>query len=283
MTRFSSVYCTITLTLLTLLPSACAVEPVANVKQDVPGFALIELFTSEGCSSCPPADELLARIVEDSAAHDQPVYALAYHVDYWNRLGWIDKLSDPAYSRRQETYRQALNGRYAYTPQLIVNGTTQMLGSDREAVDKAINAAIARKTETGISLKVDRGNGANLSIHFVVTKPPAGAVVHVAVVEKSRQTQVRHGENAGRTLKHVNIARQLQTMEVPANNAGDIELKLPNGLASKDATIIAFVQTPKDMAIHAAAGANLEPNAKNSRLTAETQSSQRIQEKIMDP
>jgi hypothetical protein len=93
-------------------------------------FAVVELFTSEGCSSCPPADRLLARIADEAAHSGQPVYALAFHVGYWDRLEWSDRFADPAFSRRQERYAAALGMPAVYTPEMIVNGRASFVGSD---------------------------------------------------------------------------------------------------------------------------------------------------------
>jgi len=100
----------------------------AQLTNDAHGFALVELFTSEGCSSCPPAEELAAEIQKESA--DRPVYVLAYHVDYWDHQGWKDRYSDPAYSQRQKDYSSWLGTSDIYTPQVVVNGRKQLVGSD---------------------------------------------------------------------------------------------------------------------------------------------------------
>src|SRR6187402_1594915 len=91
------------------------------------GFAVVELYTSEGCSSCPPADELVSKIQKES--NGQPVYILAFHVDYWNRLGWKDVFGDAAYSKRQNDYAQYLKLPSVYTPQIVVNGKKEFVGS----------------------------------------------------------------------------------------------------------------------------------------------------------
>ena len=96
-------------------------------------FAVVELFTSEGCSSCPPADNLLGEIVKDAQKGQQRVYCLSFHVDYWNSLGWRDPYSDPAFSRRQREYARAFESVQVYTPQMVVNGSTGFVGSDRTA------------------------------------------------------------------------------------------------------------------------------------------------------
>src|SRR5271167_1475342 len=106
--------------------------------------AVVELFTSEGCSSCPPADAALAEMAANARKSGAPVFALAFHVDYWNYLGWTDRFSDAAYTRRQSDYARAFNTDQVYTPQMIVNGVDQFVGSDRDAAKRAIDAALAK-------------------------------------------------------------------------------------------------------------------------------------------
>ncbi|MDB5355184.1 MAG: hypothetical protein JWN24_1637 [Phycisphaerales bacterium] len=218
-------------------------------------FAVVELFTSEGCSSCPAADELLGRIVDEAKAKGRPVYALAYHVDYWNRLGWVDKLSDPAHSRRQEAYVQALQSRQVYTPQMIVDGTEQFLGSDADAAKKAIDGAVARKPAVAFAIKAEVAAKDGVRVSFQATGAPARAVVNVAVVEQGLETKVLHGENAGRTLKHANVVRVFRTVDLPADGKGAVDLTIPPAVMRKNATIIAFIQTADDMTVRAGASA----------------------------
>src|ERR1700761_5494846 len=114
------------------------------------GFAVVELFTSEGCSSCPEADELIARVQQRD--RDLPVYVLAYHVDYWDRLGWKDAFSDAAYTDRQKRYASWLKVTSIYTPQVVVNGQTEFVGSESIALTNAIKTALQQTHEVQVSL-----------------------------------------------------------------------------------------------------------------------------------
>src|ERR1700743_3380708 len=111
-------------------------KTAASKVVDTKGFAVVELFTSEGCSSCPPADAVVAKLQKESAG--KPIYILAYHVDYWNHLGWKDAFSDAAYSARQKDYAQYLKIEGIYTPQIVVNGKTEFVGSEEGTLHKAI-------------------------------------------------------------------------------------------------------------------------------------------------
>src|SRR5258706_7835451 len=106
---------------------------------------VIELFTSQGCSSCPAADKNLAEIIEDAEKNGQPVYGLSFHVDYWNYIGWKDPYSNPGYTARQHQYAQKLNSESVYTPQMIVNGEIEFVGSNKKASSEAVASALSKK------------------------------------------------------------------------------------------------------------------------------------------
>jgi hypothetical protein len=115
-------------------------------------FAVVELFTSEGCSSCPPADRNLERIARDYAKH--PVYTLSFHVDYWDHIGWRDPFSSAVYSERQRRYSAAMRARGVYTPQMVVSGTEALVGSHRAQSDDAIERSLAKVPEVFIAIDV---------------------------------------------------------------------------------------------------------------------------------
>src|ERR1700761_595401 len=125
---------------------------------DPRGFALLELFTSEGCSSCPPAEELAAKIQQESAG--KPVYVLAFHVDYWDHQGWKDRYSDAAYSQRQKDYSSWLGTSDIYTPQAVVNGRREFVGSDERALRGALDKALSTAATARVTLSVRRAGAA---------------------------------------------------------------------------------------------------------------------------
>lgn len=204
------------------------------------GFAVVELFTSEGCSSCPPADALVAKVQKESA--DKPVYILAFHVDYWNRLGWKDVFSSHDYSSRQYQYSHRLKSE-VYTPQVIVNGHTEFVGSDEKSLRNAIKTGLEKPAKTELSLnniKVE-GNKANVQYHA------AGAVnssnLLIALIEKNATTKVQSGENGGRTLSHVQIVMQLKSTALKNNANGTESMVLPHGFDPQKFELIGFVQS----------------------------------------
>ena len=180
---------------------------------------LVELFTSEGCSSCPPADRLLQTL-------DPQVFVLSEHVDYWDRLGWRDPFSSPVFTARQQRYAQALGGE-VYTPQMIVDGQEQVLGNDPAAVQKAIARASARpKAPLDISM-----TGGAVTVRFA-----GKGELWIAVADNSAVSKVTRGENAGRTLPHVAIVRTLKS--AGKLNGAEKVVRVEGGEASR---IVAFV------------------------------------------
>jgi hypothetical protein len=194
-----------------------------------PGFAVVELFTSEGCSSCPPADRLLAKLSQRGGS----VYALEFHVDYWNSLGWRDPYSAAAYSDRQRNYAAQLGEVQVYTPQMIVNGTNAFVGSDREHAEAAIAAGLGQRPQVAIQAAIQ---GDRLT--YRAPGAPKGARLCIAIVDAHRTTKVPRGENAGMTLEHARVVRAF-TSAALASAEGSLALpgKVPAGGA-----VVAFVQ-----------------------------------------
>lgn len=198
---------------------------------------LVELFTSEGCSSCPPADRLLARLASGPAVPGALVVALSLHVDYWNRLGWEDPFSSHAFTERQGAYatRFGSSGRI-YTPQMVVDGRTEFVGSDERAARRAIEAA-AREPRAFVRA-VPAGARA---VRVTVAGAASGADVFLAVVEDGLSSDVTRGENAGKRLPHASVARALAAVgRVDARGRFDAEVPVAPGPGARRA--FAFAQ-----------------------------------------
>jgi hypothetical protein len=235
-------------------------EKEADAARDAgPGFAVVELFTSEGCSSCPPADALLGEYVRDAREHGRPVYCLAFQVDYWNRLGWADPYSDAAFSRRQQDYAQALRLDRVYTPQMIVNGTEEFVGSDRDRSRKSIDAALKRPAKPLLKLSQEKADASAVVISYETSSAPKGAVLNVAVVERGLVSKVPRGENTGRTLRHENVVRVFRTVRLDDSAKGSVELKLPANLVRNNSSAIAYVQGAIGGAVLGAGSVELAP------------------------
>jgi hypothetical protein len=182
------------------------------------GPLVLELFTSQGCSSCPPADRLLAKLASSGTYADRQLAPLSFHVDYWNDLGWADPYSLPAWTARQNQYASALHDSRVYTPELVVGGASAMVGSDAGAVTHAIEAA-ARP-----ALLTASGKWAADAV-TVTASAPATADVWVAVWEDSTSTKVLRGENSGETLASTHVVRRLEHIAA-AGQTATVTLKL---------------------------------------------------------
>jgi len=215
-----------------------------------PGFAVVELYTSEGCSSCPPADALIAKIQKENEG--KPIYILAFHVDYWNRLGWKDMFSDPAFTKRQRQYASWLNLSSVYTPQIVVNGSTELVGSQEPFLRKAIADGLGKKAEATISLENVKAIKDQIVFDYQVSEAVANWSLAVALVQKAAESKVRSGENAGRTLSHVQIVRAMETVNLNGNAKGTVPISLPDGVKGEGLELIIFVQNYRSGEIIAA-------------------------------
>jgi hypothetical protein len=203
------------------------------------GFAVLELFTSEGCSSCPPADELLARLQQE--AGNKPIYILAYHVDYWNRLGWKDIFSQAEFSKRQYQYSRQL-GAQVYTPQLIINGKAEFVGSDETAIRREIKDALdSKRAATALTLHVLL-HGGKFNISYQAKESLPTDQLLIAIVQKKAVSMVTGGENDGHTLQYVQIVRNLYYAGLTTAKQGEQQISMPAGFNSNDWEIIGLLQ-----------------------------------------
>jgi hypothetical protein len=220
-------------------------------------FAVVELFTSEGCSSCPPADKLLAEIAKDAKENGRRIFLLAYHVDYWNYLGWADPFSSAAYSERQEEYARVLGVDEIYTPQMIVNGKEAFVGSDRTRARKTVDSALSLPAKASVTIRATPDADGS-KIEYRVSNTPKDAVLCVAVVESGLVSQVRRGENAGRTLPHTNVVREFVAVALNSSGTGGVSLKTKLSAQNKNKQVIVFIQDRRTLAILGAA--SVEPS-----------------------
>ena len=221
-----------------------------NTKPEGKGFAVVELFTSEGCSSCPPADELVARIQKEDK--DKQVYILAYHVDYWNRLGWKDVFSSADYSKRQNEYANWLNLQSVYTPQIVVNGKKEFVGSEEGTLRNAITAGLRVQPAGALTISA-LTNQDHATIQYQANNAGKNTNLLLALVQKSAQTKVKSGENGGHTLSHIQIVRKVQSVPLAASGNGKTTIALPDGFNTQGWEVIGFVQNDTNGEILAAA------------------------------
>lgn len=211
---------------------------------------LVELFTSEGCSSCPPADALLKKLDASQPIPGADVIVLSEHVDYWNHDGWRDAYSSSFFTNRQENYERRLQVREPYTPQMVVDGAIQLNGSNGPAVARAINTARSHpKIPVRIS-SVSVANPKTLQVQLQVEQLPPDlkarkADIFLAVALDHAESHVSAGENKGRDIQHVAVAASINkvgTVEKGKNFDHEVLVKIPSGADVADLRLIAFVQ-----------------------------------------
>ena len=232
----------------------------ANTSKGAP--VVVELFTSEGCSSCPPADALLARLAVQQPIAGAEVIALEEHVDYWNQQGWVDPFSSSEFSERQQNYARSFESASVYTPQMVVDGRVEFTGSYEGKARQSITEA-ARAQKTPIQLTVTRGGEPDGSLQVRADKLAASttvgkADVFLAVTEAGLHSAVNAGENAGEDLHHSRVVRRLRKIgEVkPAADASfssSLPLKLDSGWKLENVQIVVFIQERKSRRILGAA------------------------------
>ena len=223
-------------------------------KKAVKGFALLELYTSEGCSSCPPADELMGRIQNEY--QNDNVYVLAYHVDYWDRQGWKDVFSNADYTQRQYDYARFLGKEPIYTPQLIVNGKADYIASQETLVRNGIKSALSKPANVNLSLEAKQQNN-TLVLNYAINGNLKNSRLLVAIVQKSAKSNVKRGENAHRILSHFQIVQRLQTIDLKSGK-GNAIIALPKNFNPQDFEIIGFVQNVNNGIVLGAEKANLQ-------------------------
>ncbi len=217
---------------------------------DHAGFAVVELFTSEGCSSCPPADAAIAELLSKQI---KDVYILSYHVDYWNRLGWKDEFSQQGFSARQQEYAKHLSLEGVYTPQIIVNGTAQFVGSNKSELNNAVNRAINNGYSSNIHITAKKTNNTVMVRYNITGNEPM--ILNTVIVLPQAVTKVKRGENGGRTLHHVNIVSNLKVAEV--KGSGELTIEIPSKLTGKPLKIVAYTQAKQSFKVLGAGEADL--------------------------
>jgi len=231
---------------------------------------VVELFTSEGCSSCPPADALLARLAEQSAFGNAHVVALEEHVDYWDDLGWRDPFSSHNWTTRQYAYAGVLGNENPYTPQMVVDGSAEFTGSRAQQAQKAI-AEAAGKAKVPVTLSYQEAEGKPGTESFSVqvgklipSRKGGAADVWLAITETGLHSSVTRGENAGHELRHAAIVRLMRKIgeakpDRDISFAGDAAIPLRGEWKRENLKAVAFVQEKNGLRILGAAEVSLHP------------------------
>lgn len=215
----------------------------AIVKSSSNSFAVLELFTSEGCSSCPPADQLLPQL----ASTDANIIPLSFHVDYWDRMGWKDPFSNPAFTDRQRDYAKQFKLESIYTPELIINGEYELIGSNRNVAERDIKKVIAEVSQVHVNIDGVKKENGKLIFTTSLKGPITNSNVVCAVVQKHAESKVKAGENNGATLSHTNVVRTF--VEQSANEKMNFELDVPGDVANDNWKLIVYTQQKEDLKI----------------------------------
>jgi hypothetical protein len=235
---------------VTILATWLSVAASDAPRQESSSPVLVELFTSEGCSSCPPADALLQQLDRTQPVAGAQLIVLSEHVDYWNHIGWTDPYSSRFFSDRQSAYSDRFGLSSVYTPQMVVDGTTEFVGNDSHLASQAVQKSLAvQKVAVHIS-GISLDGPSTLRAHVEADALPETfkarkADVYFVVALNHAESQVLRGENGGRRLTHVGVVQSLTKiggLEAGKNFSQDVRVKLDSRTDSTNLRVIAFVQ-----------------------------------------
>jgi hypothetical protein len=250
---------------LLLFTSARVSTSITQSAHTSPSAALhpvvLELFTSEGCSSCPPADALLKKLDEVGQIGDVEILVLEEHVDYWNHLGWTDPFSSHDWTERQEQYARSLRHDGIYTPQLVLNGSIDLVGNSERAVLRQISEL--RKTPE-VAMRISSFNLSSKSAQIAIEFESSSSDLHsadlcLAVTERGLSSDVRQGENQGRNLAHAAVLRSLTHVRMPqaGSSQAAASVSLDKAWKPENLRVVAFLQDRKSLHILGAAASSV--------------------------
>jgi hypothetical protein len=237
--------------------TSLAASPTGSINATPSSVMIVELFTSEGCSSCPPADALLQRINLKQTNAGQLIVGISEHVTYWNSLGWKDPYSLPLFTDRQGVYASRLSPEGPYTPQMVLNGRDQFVGSDGSALEGALRND-ARREHLGLRILSSARAAEGIDVKFAFTGKPTRPLDIVAVLaDDADRSNVLRGENSGRQLQHVSVARSMaRVATVRDDGEYTVHVSFPEGFSTSSGTghhLILFAQEQLQGAILGAA------------------------------
>ena len=218
-------------------------------------FVVLELFTSQGCSSCPAADALLMKVSKNNPSN---IYALSYHVDYWNYIGWKDPFSQSTFSEKQRKYGQKFGSSSIYTPQLVINGSEHFVGSNSAVMSLKINQYKKNKLPNAISITDVISQNGEVTFNYSINGSIENNTLRVLMVIDERITWVKAGENAQRTLKNSNIVAKEVVLNA-VKNEGRYKITIPKIIEKTDAVKLVLLMQDENLTITGAAKASLNP------------------------
>lgn len=208
---------------------------------------IVELFTAEGCSSCPPADELLQEMSGILTNEGKPVIGLSFHVTYWNKMGWEDPYSQENFTERQKRYNTVLKTGQLYTPQAVVNGVAEFVGSNPIAFRNLVTQAGEKKSlYTITATKTMKGN--EWFVEYDLGRKPKQLVLNIAVVETIVTHFISTGENKNKTLTHTNVVRSFES--ITPQQHGELTIPLPLNADPDNLKVIVYTQNIRTLEIN---------------------------------
>ncbi len=208
---------------------------------------VVELFTSEGCSSCPPADKLLKSLSSDDTL------VLSFHVDYWNQLGWRDPFSSQEFTIRQRQYAVIFGLNQVYTPQMIVGGESEFVGSNKKLASSAIAKVKQVHPPQSVRLTVSKAEANVFNVKYATIGATGGVLLNLAAVQKSASSKVTTGENARANLAHVNVVRNFKSIPLDTGFNGETQIEFPADLRPNELIVVGYLQDKATGKIGAAA------------------------------
>lgn len=254
-TRTSTLWLALAATLLFAASGRSQESPAADSRQNPPPAqerqrrpVLVELFTSEGCSTCPPADTLLIRLEQQQPVQGAEIIALGFHVDYWDHIGWKDRFASADHTQRQWQYAEFFKADTVYTPQMVVDGHTEFNGADaRHAA--AVIAQASQKGKARVELKLLAASAKRVTLNAIVSDLVSSngerLELWAAITESNLSSQASKGENSGRRLTHTGVVRHLRrlaTLASRSEHAKQFELKIDSDWKRQDLRAVVFVQ-----------------------------------------
>ena len=258
--------------LATILVPAALFGSDSQVSAAVEGgpAIVLELYTSQGCYSCPPADRLLAKLGDEANAHGRLLVPLAFHVDYWNYIGWKDPFSSKKWTARQRDYGRVLRQRSIYTPQLVIDGWRQCVGSDERTVRLEIERAAREASAARVGLVVSESGKDRLDVLVDAELGPGVDALSlealVVVFQNGLVTEIPRGENADKTLENEYVVRRMERAFTVAGTAGaigsgEVRIKLGDGWDRAELGVAVFLQDPESLRIYGASALRLSDHS----------------------
>ncbi len=220
---------------------ACVLSLAQSQQKKDIGFAVIEMFVSEGCGASPAAENAMQQLMMDFEKNNRPVMLLTYHVDYWNKYGWKDPFSSFAFTRRQKNYTSALRQREMFTPQVFLNGQQAFAGSETKKIKAAAERMLNIPVKDSLLIKIDSLRHDTLWLSYQASRADKNFTLTVIIFQPMASSQVKKGDNEGKTLVHKNVVRQMEFLPV-GQKKGKARVVLRHALRQHNLWLVAYLQ-----------------------------------------